>query len=87
MINVVHRVRFTLDHRWVPGRMSDYVDGALALSERRRLEHHTLECPECRGLLRSLQRMLTMLHQLPIPNETRDVASAVRRRLGEAPEP
>jgi anti-sigma factor RsiW len=86
MTKVSYRVRFMLDHRWAPGHMSDYVDDELSVGARTRLERHCRECRECRGLLRSLRRMLTLLHQLPSSPHVPDVATAVRRRLGEPPD-
>ena len=55
------RVRFALDHRWCQRRMSDGLDGELAERARGRLARHEAECPECRELLRSLRRLLTVL--------------------------
>jgi anti-sigma factor RsiW len=83
MINVRHRVQFMLDHHWAPGHMSEYLDDELASPQRRRMERHAGECPECRAVLRSLGRMLAVLHQLPIGNDAPDLANAVRRRLRE----
>jgi anti-sigma factor RsiW len=88
MSNVLYRARFRRDHRWTPGHMSAYLDGDLASRARARLERHTSECPECRGILYSLQRMLDLLQGLPAASaRTRapDIASAVRRRLHESP--
>jgi anti-sigma factor RsiW len=62
--------------------MSDYLDGDLASRARLRLERHTGECVECRGVLRSLRRMLERLHGLPATSgEAPDITLAVRRRL------
>jgi anti-sigma factor RsiW len=68
--------------------MSGYLDGELAPRARYRLERHTRECPECRGVLRSLRRMLGLLHGLPAasPSHAPDIAAAVRARLREPPE-
>jgi anti-sigma factor RsiW len=88
MSNVLHRVRFRLDHRWAPGHMSAYLDGDLATRPGARMERHAAECPECRGVLGSLQRMLDLLHRLPPASERPDayqIAAAVRARLHESP--
>jgi anti-sigma factor RsiW len=84
MSNVVHRARFRRDHRWAPGHMSAYLDGELASRSRARIERHTGECPECRGILASLRRMLGLLQGLPPASARReapDIAAAVRARL------
>jgi anti-sigma factor RsiW len=85
MSNVVHQLRLRRDHRWTPGRMSAYLDGELAARARARLERHTEECPECRGILYALRRILGLLQRLPPPKveETPDIAAAVSRRLRE----
>jgi anti-sigma factor RsiW len=88
MSSVLHRARFTRDHRWAPGRMSAYLDGELGSRARDRLERHCAECPECRGVLHGLQRMLALLHGLPPASARRDapdIAAAVRARLHELP--
>jgi hypothetical protein len=50
------------------------------------MERHTAECPDCRGVLQGLRRMLGLLHELPRSNagaEAPDIAAAVRARLHE----
>jgi anti-sigma factor RsiW len=62
--------------------MSAYLDGDLASRARTRLERHTGECAECRGVLHGLRRMLERLNDLPVPrHRAPDIALAVRRRL------
>lgn len=82
----MHLLRFRRDHRWAPPHMSAYVDDDLPLRARTRLERHVEECPECRGVLKSLRRMLGLLGGLG-PGSTRpdvpDIAGAVRARLRE----
>jgi anti-sigma factor RsiW len=65
MTNVLHAMRFRRDHRWVADHMSAYVDGDLAARPRARMQRHTEECPDCRGVLGSLRRMLGMLASVP----------------------
>ena len=84
MNGVLHHARFTRDHRWAPRQMSAYLDGDLASRARARLEHHTGECPECRGVLHSLRRLLGRLHTLPTGGQRApEIAWAVRQRLHE----
>lgn len=88
MSSVLHRMRFTRDHRWAPDSMSAYLDGELASRARIRLERHSAECPECRGILHGLQRMLGLLHGLPPASARRDapdIVAAVRARLNKLP--
>jgi anti-sigma factor RsiW len=64
--------------------MSSYLDGDLASRARARLERHTRECAECRGVLHSLRRMLVRLHNLPTSaHGASDFARVVRQRLHE----
>jgi anti-sigma factor RsiW len=68
--------------------MSAYLDGELAPGRRTRMERHTGECPDCRGLLASLRRMLAALYRLPPPGAGADalqIAASVRLRLREPP--
>lgn len=84
MNGVLHRARFRRDHRWAPPHMSAYLDGDLASRARARLERHTGECAECRGVLHSLRRMLVRLHGLPTSGRRApEIARAVRQRLHE----
>jgi anti-sigma factor RsiW len=85
MSNVVHQLRLRRDHRWAPGHMSAYLDGELAARARARLDRHTEECPECRGILYALRRILGLLERLPPPKleETPGIAAGVSRRLRE----
>jgi anti-sigma factor RsiW len=86
MSSILHRARFMRDHRWAPGHMSGYLDGELASRARARMQRHTGECPECRGVLHSLRRLLARLRGLPPARragEAPDIAAAVRARLHE----
>ena len=86
MTVVFEQVRRRRDHRWAPGRMSAYIDGELASRGRARMERHTEECPECRGVLHSLRRMVALLQRVPAPRaDATAIAAAVRRRLHEPP--
>jgi anti-sigma factor RsiW len=64
--------------------MSAYLDGDLASRARARLDRHTGECVECRGVLHSLRRMLVRLQSLPSSGHgAPEIARAVRHRLHE----
>jgi anti-sigma factor RsiW len=82
-----HELRFRRDHRWTPPHMSAYLDSDLRTQARARLEHHTAECPECRGVLGDLRHMLTLLHSAAQPEPVAGgaaIATAVLRRLHES---
>jgi anti-sigma factor RsiW len=69
--------------------MSAYLDRELASRARARMRRHTDECPDCRGILHSLRRMLGRLQGLPPASgapEAPDFAAAVRARLHEPPD-
>ncbi len=85
MATLTERLRFWRDHRWTPLHVSPYLDGELATGARARLQRHAAECPECRGVLRSLERMLLRLSGVPSPaaSEAPDLAARVRARLHE----
>jgi anti-sigma factor RsiW len=81
-----HELRFRRDHRWTPLHMSAYLDHDLSAWARARLQRHTAECHECRGVLDDLRRMLGLLQSAPSPDPAADVpaiTSAVLRRLHE----
>ena len=81
-----HELRFRRDHWWTPPHMSAYLDSDLRTQARARLEHHAAECPECRGVLDDLQRLLGLLRSAPAPDPVTDgpaIATAVLRRLHE----
>jgi anti-sigma factor RsiW len=90
MSNVLHRLRFRLDHRWAPAHMSDYLDADLATARRRRLERHVGECRECERTLAGLRALLGALNGLPAQAGAADaarIAASVRSRLEETREP
>jgi anti-sigma factor RsiW len=89
MSRLWHELRFWRDHRWTPPHMSAYLDSDLRTHARVRLERHTAECTECRGVLDDLRHMLVLLQSAPPPEPVADVpaiAGAVLRRLHEPPE-
>ena len=82
------RAQFGRDHRWAPGRMSDYLDGDLAAGAVARMDRHVAECEDCRKWLASLRAMLDVLQRLPAPSEGKvalQIAASVRARLSEPP--
>jgi len=88
MASLFYRMRFSWDHRWTPGRMSDYLDGELASGERLRLERHVGECEECRRMLAGLREMLDALHRLPAlagPSDSARILASLRPRLAQRP--
>jgi anti-sigma factor RsiW len=79
-----NRERFRRDHRWARGRMSDYLDAALAPAARTRMEHHLGECAECRRLLAGLRRTVDALNRLAAPStDALQIVASVRTRLSE----
>ena len=86
MSSLLPELRFRRDHRWAPPRMSAYLDSELRTRAETRLERHAAVCPECRGLLQDLRRLLGLLHSAPAPEpvaDTRAITGAVLRRLHE----
>ena len=87
MSGLPDRERFRWDHRWAPGRMSDYLDGQLVFAGRRRMERHLGECAECRRMLSGLGVIVDGLHRLSTPSPAVDalqLAASVQARLSEA---
>ena len=77
MISVLVRI---VDHRFTAAHASQFLDGDLSDAGRRRIERHTAVCPQCRGLLRSLRRMIDALTGLDRARST-GIADDVVQRL------
>lgn len=63
----LRKLRFRRDHRWTPAQLPAYLDDELGAHARRRVVRHAAECPECRGLLHSLRRLIGALASAPPP--------------------
>jgi anti-sigma factor RsiW len=77
-------LRFRLDHRWAPDRMSDELDGELPARRHRRMARHLGECAECRRLFAGLTVVVDALHRLPTASggpDAAEFAASVRGRL------
>lgn len=87
-MHAVDRIRFRLDHRWVPAHASDYLDEELLPHDSARVQRHLPDCPECRELLASLTAIVDGLGAMR-GQDGKLVASAVlsnvRSRLSELP--
>ena len=57
-----------------------YQDGELTLEERRTVEAHLAECPECRRTMKDLGTVTLALGELPEITVSNDFAEAVLRR-------
>lgn len=57
--------------------LSDYVDGALNAELCREIEAHMQECENCRVVVNTLAKTVTLYHQLPAP----EVPDGVKKRL------
>ena len=78
--------RFLVDHRFARRHLSAYVEQDLEASQRRRVERHLVECPECDRVLRSLRRLLDELARMCRSAPGRVVAD-VHGRLRAMPPP
>lgn len=83
MSTLGQRLGFRLDHRWVPGHTSAYLDGELDARGRARIERHARVCPECGRLLQSVREMLALLRAQPPARAPAALVSKVRARLAE----
>ena len=59
------------------GELSEYVEGAAAPAICREIERHLAGCPDCRVVVDSLRRTISLYHALP----AQDVPEDVRQRL------
>jgi hypothetical protein len=80
--------KFARDHRWVPPRASDYLDGDLAPAEVARVQRHVEQCPQCRELLQGLEEIVTALGTLRDDRDARvagRVVASLKISLGANP--
>jgi len=88
MRELVARMRFRLDHRWAPDRMSAHLDGELPAPRRDRMERHLGACVECHRVFAGLTAVVEALRHLPAESGACDpakTAALVRIRLDEPP--
>lgn len=64
--------------------ISAFLDGALAASERARVDAHLSACPDCRREADSLRHLKRVLSSAPRRTMPADLALALERRLGRA---
>lgn len=72
--------RMRREHRWAHAHLSEYIDGELDPTERRRLRRHTDDCEECGPLLRALTVLIPELRRLR-RQPWRSIAPSVIERL------
>jgi hypothetical protein len=68
-----------LTHELVRGLLSEYLDGSLGESDRRRIDGHLVSCPPCSAYLQTLRATVQALGKLPAPK----APAGARRRLLE----
>lgn len=90
-MGILDAIRMKREHRWSKRHISPYLDGELGPEDRRRLERHAGECPECGPMLRSLTKLMARLRRMRAPGDP-EVTAAVIERLrregyGESPRP
>lgn len=68
-------MRMFREHRFAQRRLSAHVDGELNPSERRRIDRHAAECPECGPVLRGMVTIRAVL--LSVGRSERDEPSVV----------
>jgi anti-sigma factor RsiW len=59
--------------------VSDYLDGALSVRDRRRIEHHLAGCPHCSAYLAQMQETLRLTGRL-VPD---DLTPEMQREFSE----
>ena len=70
------------DH-WM-AQLSEYLDGDLALPERRALEHHLGTCADCRDTLAGLRAVTERAAALVDPPAPNDLWAGIAQRIGTA---
>jgi anti-sigma factor RsiW len=61
------------------GFLSDYVDGELSEDLCREIENHTAECQNCRVVVETLHKTISLYHQSA--EETTEISNEARAKL------
>jgi hypothetical protein len=59
------------DHSWAQRHLSHYVEDDLSWRQRKRLELHAEECPDCSFGIRALRSLLRLMHSTAEQSSTR----------------
>ncbi|MDG2334667.1 MAG: anti-sigma factor [Myxococcota bacterium] len=73
-----------MNHSDVQDHMADYLEGHLPLEKRALFDAHLDDCSDCRGEIRSMQEMVTLLRSLPEPEVPLGFSESVMQRVHEA---
>jgi anti-sigma factor RsiW len=68
-----------LTHELIRGQLSEYLDGSLGESDRRRVDGHLASCQPCAAYLNTLRATVRALGKLPAPK----APASARRRIVE----
>jgi anti-sigma factor RsiW len=63
--------------------VTDYLEGALPVSERAAFDRHVSLCPECRRYLEQMRRVVTTLGRLPPEPIPRELEAKLLERFRE----
>jgi anti-sigma factor RsiW len=73
-----------LTHSVVRGQFSDYLDGSLDPSDRRRVEDHLDQCRDCSAYLATLRKSIELLGQLPRKTAPTRAKAAILKQVRSA---
>ena len=59
--------------------VTDYLEGALPLADRKRFDVHVLTCPDCGPHLDQMRRTISMLGRIPVETLSSDARSSLLR--------
>lgn len=66
-----------LTHELVRGQLTEYLDGSLGESDRRRIEGHLASCLSCTAYVRTFQATVQALGKLPAPKAPTSVRNKI----------
>ncbi len=72
------------DHAWSQEHLSHYVEGDMSWRDRRRLELHAKDCPDCSLGIRALRALLRLLGNSSEHVEAREPAGIFDRVRADA---
>lgn len=61
--------------------LSDYLDGEASADVCAEIERHLADCENCRVVVNTLEKTITLYHELPQPEISADMRQRLYRRL------
>jgi anti-sigma factor RsiW len=74
-------------HELIRGQFTEYLDGSLGESDRRRVDTHLGTCPPCRAFLNTFRATVRALGTLPAPKAPAGIRARIVEQVRREPDP